>query len=178
MRRIAALIILLSAIVSTPAAGQVADKIDWPAFMAKQDLIWTKMPTQWTDGAFLGNGQLGAMIFAGEGNSLRWHIGRSDVIYGGNRIPVGDLLLKPVGKITGLSMRLDLWNAEATGTLTTTEGQIKFRSFTHADQMVQVIQITPSDSESKCSFEWVPGLAGKPSHVNMKIEDSENEKNT
>jgi len=177
MRRIAALIILLSAIVSTPAAGQVADKIDWPAFMAKQDLLWTKMPTKWTEGAFLGNGQLGAMIFAGDGNSLRWHIGRSDVVYAGNRIPVGDLLLKPVGKITGLSMRLDLWNAEATGTLTTDAGQIQFRSFTHADQMVQVIQITPSDGESKCTFEWAPGLAVNPRDVHEKIETPENERN-
>jgi len=38
------------------------------------------------------------------------------------RVPVGDLVLRPVGKITGGNMRMDLWNAEVTGTLKTYAG--------------------------------------------------------
>ena len=61
-------------------------------------------------------------------------------LWGGpQRVPVGDLILRTVGKIESCEMRQDLWNAEVTGTLNTDKGQIVFSTFTHADQMVQVI---------------------------------------
>jgi hypothetical protein len=163
--------------LATTANAQVMDKIDWPAFLARHDLIWTKMPAGWAQGAFLGNGQLGAMISAGDGNSLRWHIGRTDVTFQGNRIPIGNLLLKPVGKIKSLSMRLDLWNAQATGVLKTDAGEIAFRSFTHASQMVQVIEITPTAGEAKCTFSWEPALAVNPRTLFQKKQPTENETN-
>ena len=126
------------------------------------------MPTNWSQGAFTGNGQLGAMISAGPDGSLRWHIGRTDVTYHENRIPIGDLLLKPVGKFASVDMRLDLWNAQVHGTLKTTEGEITFRSFTHATQMVQVIELSTTGAESKCTFTWQPGLAVNPRTVFKK----------
>ena len=94
----------------------------------------------------------------------------------GNRIPIGELVLKTVGTIEGGTMRLDLWNAEATGTVKTSKGEIKFRTFTHADQMVQVIEIDPTDGEKDCRFEWQPGLAADPRKVYKKEAIPEKEK--
>ena len=82
---------------------------------------------------------MGAIIFKdNEPNTLRFEIGRTDIYdhrEGGStahercRLPIGQALLKPVGKITGAKMRVDLWNAEARGELTTDAGTIKFRLF-------------------------------------------------
>jgi alpha-L-fucosidase 2 len=149
------------------AHAQLTDKIDWRAFMSRHDMIWNKMPKGWDQGAFLGNGQLGAMIF-GDSKSVHFRIGRTDVTFHGNRIPVGELLLTPVGKITGFSMRLDLWNAQVLGHLTTDQGEIKFRAFTHAAQMVQVISLSTTGDESKSAFTWVPGLAESPRTIFRK----------
>ena len=79
-------------------AVEIVDRVDWPNFLARQDLVWKRPPAAWESGAFLGNGLLGANVFATEdGAALKWHIGRSDVIDQGSRIPVGDLVLAPPG---------------------------------------------------------------------------------
>jgi hypothetical protein len=41
------------------AATPLVDKVDWPAFMARHDLVFETLPTQFDYGAFLGNGLLG-----------------------------------------------------------------------------------------------------------------------
>jgi alpha-L-fucosidase 2 len=152
----------MTAITPKIARAQLLDRIDWPAFMARHDMIWTRMPAKWEQGVFLGNGQLGAMIFAGPNNTLRWHIGRSDVAFHENRIPIGDMLLHPVGKILSTNLRLDLWNAQVTGTITTDAGEIRIRSYTHAIQMVQVIELQTTGRETKATFSWDPGTAVSP----------------
>jgi hypothetical protein len=91
MQKLLAVLLLLVAVLCCSAAV-VQDQIDWPAALGRHDPTWNMLPPKWDSGAFLGNGQLGAMIYAPEtGPGLRWHIGRSDVTYRGNRIPIGDL---------------------------------------------------------------------------------------
>lgn len=99
------------------------------------------------------------MIFReGTDSTVSWFMGRSDVAFNSFRIPIGTLELKLAGKWKGGTMRVDLWNAEARGVLKTEAGELQFRSFTHADQMVQVIEISPTGSET-VSWDWTPGLA-------------------
>ncbi|MEV6713927.1 hypothetical protein AB0M48_18040 [Lentzea sp. NPDC051208] len=43
-------------------------------------------------------------------------------LFGLARLPIGYFTLEPVGAITGVDLRLDLWNAELTGTITTAAG--------------------------------------------------------
>ena len=172
------LIIAILTACSISASAQIKDEIDWPSFMARHDLVYQRLPDQWMSGAFLGNGQLGAMVFTvNGGKNLRWHIGRSDVAFNTNRIPIGDLVLQTVGELQSGTMRLDLWNAELDGELKTSAGQIAFRSYTHAGQMVQVIEITPSAGESQCRFLWQPGLAADPRLIYKKQPIPETEKN-
>ena len=132
------------------------DKVDWKDFLARHDMLWKRLPDRFENAVYTGNGQLGAMLFSKDGGqSLHWQMGRSDVNFSGQRIPIGDLVLKPQGKITGTDIRLDLWNAEATGTLNTDKGEIRFRSFTHTDQMVNVFEVTVEGAE-QAAWSWSP----------------------
>jgi hypothetical protein len=53
-------------------------------------------------------------------------------------------------------MRLDLWNAEVRGTVTTDKGSISFRSYIHTDEMAILIDLEPSDGEKGCATAWNP----------------------
>lgn len=165
-------------IKSKNVAPRLKDNINWPQFMARHDLVWEKLPKLWHEGAFTGNGLLGAMIYLSEdGEHLHWDIGRSDVVDRGGRIPVGTLTLKTVGKLQSGTMRLDLWNAEATGTLKTDKGEIKFRSFTHTTDLVTAIELETSDGEQGAKFEFAPGLAVSARKVHRKEEITAADKN-
>lgn len=148
--------------------GQVVDETDWPSFLARQDMVWNLLPARFENAAFTGNGLVGAMLFTGdEGQVLKWQIGRSDVAFMNSRIPIGDFVLKPRGKILGGNMRLDLWNAEVRGTIQTDMGEIEFRTFTHADLPVNVFESTSKGGE-KAGWSWVPGLAADPRKIFQK----------
>ena len=110
--------------LSLTGAGQAAPtaevqlKVDWPNFMARNDLVWEQMPTSYFEGPFQGNGMLGTVFFLDDEakNTLRFEIGRTDVYdprhsAGGGkftsnfqtydvRLPIGQLPLEPVGRIT------------------------------------------------------------------------------
>jgi alpha-L-fucosidase 2 len=169
--------------MAVPSAAQniaphVKDNINWPQFMARHDLVWERLPAQWHEGAFIGNGLLGAMIYLSEdGKNLRWDIGRSDVVDRGGRLPIGTMTLKTTGTLQNGTMRLDLWNAEATGTLKTEKGEIKFRSFTHATDLVTVIELETSEGERGAHFDFEPGLAVSARKVYRKEEITEDDKN-
>lgn len=121
-------------------AKQVDEAIDWPAFMAKQDLLWDRAPNRWENGPFLGNGLVGVMISVDpEGSHLKLWLCRSDVgkvDYPGQfrdpmRLQIGTINLETTGTIelNESSARLDLWNAQASGILKTSEGEISWRCF-------------------------------------------------
>src|SRR5438309_1950397 len=163
----AGLVFALSAIVSCAASAQVADQIDWPKFLSRQDLIWNRLPEKWGEGAFTGNGLMGAMVYlTDDKTALRFRVGRSDVEVQGQgqayRLPIGDMVLVPVGKIVGGSMRMDLWNAEVIGTVKTDKGEIAFRTYTHTDQPLQIVEIKPTEGEIGCSWKFEPGVAVNP----------------
>ncbi|MCC6123450.1 MAG: alpha-L-fucosidase [Pirellulales bacterium] len=146
-------------LISAAASAQVVDRVDWEQLLSRHDLVWDQIPDRWEAGAFQGNGQLGAMIFAAKDRkAFDWQIGRSDVAFNTFRIPIGDLNLKPAGKIQSGTARLDLWNAEARGTLKTDKGEIQYRSLTHSELLVQVIEIAATGQEA-VTWEWTPGLA-------------------
>jgi hypothetical protein len=156
--------ILLAAIFCTPwiVRAEAENRVNWNSFLAKQDLVWTAVPKVYEESAFVGNGLLGTTIYQGpEQNTLRFNVGRSDVVFKGNRIMVGEFRLKPAGKITEFSMRQKLWDAEVVGSIKTTAGEIQFTAFTSAQYQVQVITLEPSAGESALAFPWSPGPATK-----------------
>ena len=156
--------ILVSQLTFAQTNPSLRDNVNWSDFLARHDLVWQKLPAAWHEGAFIGNGLLGAMIYGDKTAALRWDIGRSDVTDhrpGNNacfdkaRLPIGHFVLTPVGKVTGGTVRLDLWNAEATGQLTTDRGTIAWRSFVHASDLAIVVEFKPSDGERDFQWTWV-----------------------
>ncbi len=120
---VAGLTFVISLFCATSAvsaqAAEVRSDVDWEKFLARQDLVWDSMPTNWESGAFIGNGLLGAMIYSGGTNALQWDVGRSDVTDKGDRVAIGRFVMQFDQPITNGTMRLDLWNAEARGDLKT-----------------------------------------------------------
>ena len=146
----------------------IEERIDWGGFLARHDLVWKRLPASWREAAFLGNGQLAMSMWQEPGkNALRFTVDRGDVYdrrdeswgwcaYSRPRYHVGDFQLHPVGEITGLDMRQDLYNAELRGTLTTRKGEIEFRAFVHATEDVMVVELTTTEGEKACRWVWRP----------------------
>lgn len=159
------------------AQAQVVDRIDWQAFLARHDMVWSRLPERFENAAFTGNGQLGSMVFtADNGKALNWQMGRSDVVFGTSRIPIGNLVLRPAGKIVSGEMRLDLWNAEVHGKIKTDHGEIEFRAFSHTGQMVNVFE-TICRGDEKASWSWAAGAATEPRKLFKKETITANDTN-
>ena len=172
------LLIALFTLVASLAGGEspaanngrrIEDTTDWAAFLARHDLVWQQLPTNWSQAPHCGNAMLGSMLFQ-TGNAITLQIHRADVsdhrdnshgwtAYSRPRFRIGDFRLMPVGKITGGAWRLDLWNAEVTGTIRTDRGEITFRHFVHADEMAIVTELHPSAGEAGCRWQWFPQRA-------------------
>jgi len=160
---------LIIALISLPflnATPDVSFRLDWPAFLAKQDPVWDRMPTNYFEGPFVGNGLVGTILFRDhkETNSLRFEIGCTDVYdhrpgsvaHYAARLPIGHLLLTPSGKILSSSFRTDLWNAEVTGEIKTDRGSVSLRCFAPGDSEVIVTQITTHGGEAGTMVTFVP----------------------
>ena len=162
--------------------------VDWPEFLARQDLVWEQLPLQWNEGAFVGNGQVGTMVYATmNDNRIDFTIGRQDVtdhrkapdakssmgvpgasvMYDFPRLDIGLMALRPAGKILSGTVRQDLWNAEIRGTVVTDLGEIRFRAFTPRDRMVNVVEVVSTEKISggqpaPWKWELIPGNPASP----------------
>ncbi|MDR1283996.1 MAG: hypothetical protein LBK99_24745 [Opitutaceae bacterium] len=155
---LAILVTLAGASVS--GLAQTGD-VSWPGFLSRQDMIWTRNPYGWDDAAFIGNGRLGAMIYMQAGQ-LGWEINRSDLTHETSRYPVGRIVLKTTGQVTGGSARLALWDAEAAGTLRTSRGTVEWRSYTATTPSVIMISLRGTGDERDCTLAWEPAEARAP----------------
>lgn len=158
-------ILALAAMCAAPAAGQPASmpaldvRVDWPAFLARQDLTWEMLPEKFDDGAFLGNGLMGATLYRDGDHRLRWEMGRADVTEhrrDNARLPIGGLVLTTVGRIRGGTLRLDLWNAEVRGEVQTDKGNLRFRSIIHTTRMALFTDLEATGDEAAATFAWEP----------------------
>src|SRR6266566_1701731 len=149
------------------AQSRPATRVDWPAFLARHDLVWSRLPTGWGESAFIGNGRLGATIDVRDG-ALGWTINRTDVVHDQSRYPIGRVILKTAGAVQGGTARLTLWDAEASGTVTTDRGAVRWRSFTAARPSVIVIVLQGTGGESGVALDWAPAEARPPRKVYRK----------
>ncbi|MDF7808798.1 hypothetical protein P4E94_15220 [Pontiellaceae bacterium B12219] len=151
--------------------------VDWPEYIGQQDLVFKKVPQLWDEAPFIGNGVMGSMIFQTSEKQLTIQIGRGDVqehrtVSGKNatgevlpdssRLPVGYFTLNTVGKIIGCDLRLNLWDAEITGTITTDRGDLELLAFIHSEINLLVVQTTADLSEVGFAYEWHPEEAFCP----------------
>lgn len=131
----------------------------WAGFLRGQDLLWTRLPTLWYEGPFLGDGLLGSMVYQEpNAHQIRFTVQHGRVQdhrpefgsgWGTCRLPVGHLTLEPAGTITAVDWRLSLWNAELTGTGTTTAGALTLAALIHDE--VLAVRVTADGGER---FTW------------------------
>ncbi|MCI8889194.1 MAG: hypothetical protein HFG70_14090 [Hungatella sp.] len=135
------------------------ERVNWQEFAAGHNMKWSKKSCSWDSGAFLGNGNMGAMIYSAEDktkrNTLRCVMGRTDVeartpgrpgVY--TRVPLGELDLEMKGWIfDGTSMELDLYQAEFKAELVTTVGKVKVRSLVHSLEPVMMVEVQSCEGE-------------------------------
>jgi hypothetical protein len=149
-----------------PGAGRarpwrLRDRIRPSQFLKGQDLLWGRMPRAWHEGPFLGDGLLGSMIYKDPGqNRIRFTVQHGAVQdhrpqfgsgWGTCRLPVGHVTLDPVGTITGVDWRLNLWDAEFSGTITTDRGRLTVTAFIHDEMLVARAQAS-GDEQVRWSF--------------------------
>ncbi len=144
----------------------------WDAFLGTLDPVWTHVPTTFYQGAFLGNGGLGAAVYqTGTAKRLslrlgdsrvRDHQGTGGTNFGSARLPIGDLTLSTAGDVSAVALRLSLWNAELSGTVTTTRGVLSIRVYAHATRDVIVCAVVPVSGSETVAWTFTPAPARSP----------------
>jgi len=181
------ILMVFTSIFVVPIFSRPANNVDWPSFMQQHDLIFEELPLQWNEGAFVGNGQVGMMVYATlKDNRIDFHIGRQDVtdhrkapdrkssmgaegatvLFDFPRLELGRMALYPVGKILSGNLRQDLWNAEIRGEIVTDLGIITLRAYTPYDRMVNIIELTSTEKKEgkPVNYRWNfrPGNPASP----------------
>jgi hypothetical protein len=154
-------------------SSQAHIAVDWPAFLQRNDMVWSQLPNGWDNGPFLGNGCLGTILWLNQDNVLRFEISRSDlydhrriegqytVLHSQCRLPNGQFLLNlGSSKLTG-NMRLDLWNAELRGNVFAGKTKWILRGFTQATMDIIVLELSADgpDPSTQPVLTWNADLA-------------------
>ncbi|MBU2877945.1 MULTISPECIES: glycosyl hydrolase family 95 catalytic domain-containing protein [Aliiglaciecola] len=163
-----------SSVVSTQSSDlKVSLDVDYAEFLKQQDLVWDRLPDSWPVAPFSGNGNIGFLFYQSQSdkdNSISLHVGRHDYydhrlphdgkempwIYRG-RLPLGHFKLTSIGKITDVDLRLSLWDAELTGTISTSRGSYSVRGLTHSQRDIIYFETDAKDGES-ITISWHPDV--------------------
>jgi alpha-L-fucosidase 2 len=161
---------------STAAGAATPDGMrtdrEWAAFLGESDLRWKHVPATFYDGPFLGNGAFGAAVYRHPSRQrLTFVLGDSRVrdhqdnaggaLFGHSRLRIGYLTLETAADVTGVDLRLSLWDAELSGTVTTATGTVELRAFTHATRDLLVVNAVPAGGET-VAWSFTPFPAESP----------------
>jgi hypothetical protein len=139
--------------------------------MNEQSLYWDSLSTNFYTGIPLGNGRLGVLIYKENEKALRFDVGRSDVtdtrphypdsmfteqLISRPRLPIGKFVLQLQGEILSAALKLDIFNAQVSGTVTTTAGNIMLNAFVPTGEQVIHIDAAGSGGEKNTAWQWVP----------------------
>jgi hypothetical protein len=168
--------LVLGSIIMVVGILQASAEIDYESFLARNDMVWDRIPNRWEVSPYVGNGNVGFLFYQAQGeakNVVSIYAGRHDYYdhrepYEGDellwiyrsRLPLGHFNLESEGDITGVDLRLDLWNAELTGTIKTSKGSYAVRGFSHALHDVIYFE-TDADHES-IKVSWHPDVPKAP----------------
>jgi hypothetical protein len=141
-------------------------QIDWQDFLARHDMLWTKLPSNWREAPWTGNGMIGSMAWV-EGDALRVQVFRGDVqahrpmtqgtsAFTRGRLQIGSFYLKPSAAPIGCDLRKSLYDAEVRGSIATYKGELKIRQFTHSEDMVIVTELESAAGAAPVSVSWQP----------------------
>ncbi len=165
------------ALLAAEGSNAQRPPIDFPAFLARHDLIWDRLPNRWEVAPYSGNGNVGFLLYQAKGqakNVISIYAGRHDYydhrlpdgkdellwIYR-SRLPLGHFKLTSKGDITGVDLRLDLWNAELTGTVKTSQGSYAVRGLSHSTTDILYFETDARGGES-VKISWHPDVPFAP----------------
>ena len=147
--------------------------VDYKAFLGQHDMIWDRTPNRWEVAPYTGNGNVGFLFYQAEDeakNVISIYAGRHDYYdhrlpHEGNenlwiyrcRLPLGHFNLESKGDILDVDLRLDLWNAELVGTITTSEGSYAVRGFSHSLHDVIYFETDAAGGEA-IQVSWHPDV--------------------
>src|SRR3954468_17736681 len=142
------------------------------SYLGGLDPVWTRVPTNFYQSAFLGNGGLAASLMqTGSAKRLslrlgdsrvRDHQGTGGTNFGNARLPVGELMLNTSGDVTKVELRLSLWDAEVSGTVTTSKGVLNIRAFVHGRRDVLVVAAGVTSGTERVQWTFTPAVAVSP----------------
>ncbi len=163
----------IALIVSCDRKNEINFQVDFAAFLSKHDMKWDRLPTQWEEAPFMGNGVHGLMTYvADDQNYIQLDVGNSFVqdhrnpylpsrMHRTPRLPIGFFKIIPKGKIIDCKLRLDLWNAALEGSFFTDLGEIKLHAYVHATEPVIIVDVTDLEDESS-TITWEGSQADSP----------------
>ncbi|WP_159020756.1 glycosyl hydrolase family 95 catalytic domain-containing protein [Algibacter sp. L3A6] len=163
-------VFIFFSISSFSQGKQVDFKVDYESFLSKHDMLWDIVPDKWQTAPYTGNGNVGFLFYQAKEenkNVISIHVGRHDYYdhreaktkademlwIKRSRLPLGHFDLKSKGEITGIEMRLNLWNAELTGVITTSKGTYKIKGFTHSTKDVIFFETDTKDEEIEITWQ-------------------------
>lgn len=170
------IVIIFCGLFSCSKNEELNHNIDWEEFLSTQDLVWDTLTSYYYDGPMTGNGLIGTVLhgrdknrFDGDTNKFIFEINRTDLTdscdirpegYYWSRMQVGRFEFKPKGVVQQTDLRVDLWNAEVVGTITTSEGLIHLRHYTHAELPVIITEFESEGNENSDNWQFAPDISG------------------
>jgi len=170
-------IFLFSFFITYISFAQPANQKEWSDYMQHTRIFWDSLGTDYFDGIIAGNGSLGVNMYREGAYAIRFDIGRSDVtdqrphypdsmfaeqLISHPRLPIGKMLLHTTGSILSASIFLDIYNAEARGTINTTAGSFAIYFLVPSGEEVIHIETSGLSGSEKPTFEWVGEKAISP----------------
>lgn len=174
-------LVLVLGAVSTLSAATV----DWPSFMAKHDMKWDQLPQNWKEAPFIGNGEIGSMVYQINPSTLRFDVGcsaahdhrpieeddfseKNVTTLNRGRHFIGHLRVEFTEPLTGGAAHLDFWNAQATGSVELAKGKAEWRSLVHANEPILYLELEEGASLEGSRIRYVAEKARNPRAVRSK----------
>ncbi|CAA6691276.1 MULTISPECIES: glycosyl hydrolase family 95 catalytic domain-containing protein [unclassified Lentimonas] len=171
IKRAMRLLLSACAVALSLTSLSAKSEVDFEAFLGQHDMVWDRVPTRWEIAPYTGNGNVGFLFYQPKeaaSNVISLYVGRHDYYdhrlpYEGNdllwiyrgRLPLGHFNLESKGDIIDVNMRLDLWDAELAGEITTTEGTYSILGLSHSETDVIFFETDAQGGES-ITISWHP----------------------
>lgn len=164
--------------------SQPADSTGWAQYMQGTRLYWDSIGADYYDGVIAGNGRLGVNMYKENNRTLRFDIGRSDVtdqrphypdsvftqqLVSHPRLPIGRMVIRTTGEITGANLYLDIYNAEAKGTIQTSKGAVEVFFLVPSGEEIVHIELGEKEAE-KIICEWTGEKAMTPRITSGRVK--------
>ncbi|WP_233215828.1 glycosyl hydrolase family 95 catalytic domain-containing protein [Rhodopirellula bahusiensis] len=163
------------------------EAVDWPDFLGACDWQRDTMPRSWDEAPFTGNGEQGTLVYQVNERTVQFDVGCSaahdhrpwqeddlsekhvEVLNRGRHF-IGHLELRLPAEVTGGAARIGLWNAEASGTILSKNGNANWMAITHATQPIIHCELQTEGELADAEFVYVPRSPKSPRAVRAKAE--------